>query len=375
MKTQIALWKQALIIAVLAVAGYAAWHERTRIADLTGISLGETGGGKRHRGHADLRVPVIVEPVKIEKAIDRLQAVGDGLAKQSVTLFPEVSGRVEAIDFTAGTHIKAGAVILKLDDAAEQIAVKLAQTKLTDARRTLDRNLELLPKNAVAEVTVDTSRTAVETADLEVQQAQEALADRTIRAPFDGVLGIPQVEVGDRITNTTAITTLDDRSAIIVAFDIPEIYLKQLAIGHAVTASTAGFGGRAFAGKISQIGSRIDPATRAVRVRATLGNPDDVLREGMSFIVTLTLEGKDYPVIPELALLWQRDGAYVWRVSSGTSEQVKVAVVKRKQGEILVDAPLKAGELVVVEGTQRLRAGREIRFETPVASRDGEERL
>ncbi|NJM35405.1 MAG: efflux transporter periplasmic adaptor subunit, partial [Rhodomicrobium sp.] len=102
----------------------------------------------------------------------------------------------------------------------------------------------------------------------------------------------------------------------------------------------------------------------------------DVLREGMSFIVSLTLSGETFPAIPELALLWQRDGAYVWRIAGNKAENVRVGVVKRANGEILVDAPLKMGDLVAVEGTQRLREGREVRYEAPaLAATETQEKL
>jgi RND family efflux transporter MFP subunit len=379
MKSQIALWKQLLVIIAIGAAGYAVWQGRDRVSQLTGISLGqgkEVAREGRGRGGGDRKVPVIVEPVKMVQAIDRIQAVGDGLANRSVTIYPEVAGIVSEIDFAAGKRVKTGDVIVKLDDAQAKIAVSLAQTKLDDARRTYERNLSLLPKNAVAQTTVDTSQTALQTAELELQQAQEALADRTVRAAFDGVLGIPQVDVGDRVSETTVITTLDDRSSILVAFDVPETYLDQLKVGQKVAATTAGLRGREFEGEIAEINSRVETATRAVRIRASLRNPEDLLRGGMSFVVVLTLEGKEYPAIPGLALQWEREGSYIWRADeAGKAEKLNVAVVKRAAGEILVDAPLRAGQLVVVEGTQRLRPGRELSFETPVAANQGPEGL
>jgi membrane fusion protein (multidrug efflux system) len=367
MTKPLAMWKQLLLVLALAGVGAALWYWREPIVALTGLGPSPDARQERRRD-ADRRVPVIVAPVKVVQAVDRLQAIGNGLSSRSITVYPETAGLVSEIDFNAGKRVKAGDVIMKLDETQAKIAVNIARTKLTDAERTLERYLSLLPKNAVAQATVDTTQTAVDTARLELEQAQEALGDRTVHAPFDGVLGIPQVEIGDRVLETTPIVTLDDRSAIIVSFDIPEIYLRQLKTGHPVTATTAAIRGRDFKGEISEIGTRIDTATRSVRIRATLRNPDDVLREGMSFVVSLTLEGANYPAIPEIALLWEREGAYVWRISANRAENVGVSVIKRSQGEILVEASLQSGDLVVVEGTQRLREGREVRFETPAVA-------
>jgi len=357
------------VIVLLCGVGYGVWHERERITQVTGISFGKENERQGRRGgRGDHKVPVIVEAVKLAQAVDRIASIGNGLANRSITIYPEVSGIVSEIDVRAGQPVKQGDVLMKLDDAQAKIAVRIAETKLADAQRTLGRNLALLPKKAVAEMTVDTARTAVRTAELELEQAKELLADRTIRAPFDGVLGIPQVDRGDRVSETTAITSLDDRSVIIVEFDVPEIYLKRLKRGQKITATSAGFRGQQFEGEITQINSRVETATRAVRVRAALHNPNDTLRAGMSFNVSMTLQGGEYPVIPELALLWERDGAYVWRISQGKAERVTVSVVKRAQGRILVEGDLAGGQLVVVEGTQRLRPGREVSFEEPSAA-------
>jgi RND family efflux transporter MFP subunit len=369
MKKQFALWKQVLLIAALLGGGYGVLYLAGVIGSADS-SLNKKTQRSRHNGKNN-SVPVIVKPVKLEKAVDKIEAIGNILANRSITLFPIVSGIVSKIDFRAGQHVKTGDVIAKLDDAHEKIAVQLAEEKLVDARRTLKRNLSLLPNKAVAAAEVDTMRTAVKTAELELQKAREALADRNIVAPFDGVLGIPQVDLGDRISENSAIASLDDRSVLLVEFEVTEIYLKRLALGHKIDATSPGFRDQHFIGKIIEIDSRIDKVTRSVSVRAELPNPEDRLRSGMSFMVTLTLQGGEYPMIEELALLWERDGAYVWRVTKGKAEKVKVSVVKRVAGRILVDGDLKANQMVIVEGTQRLRPGRHVRFDAPQSSGKG----
>jgi len=372
MKRQLAIWKQLLVIAILTGAGYAAWDQRERLSNLTGISLSkEAPQERRSRGGSDA-VPVIVERVSLSRAVDRVQAIGDGRAKRSVTIYAEVSGIVSEIDFEAGQQLEKDEVILRLNDAEERIAVRIAEAKLAEARRKVERYEALVDRNAIATATVDTARTELKTAGLEVEKAQEALADRTLRAPFDGVVGIPQVELGDRVTDSTAITSFDDRSVILVEFEVPEIYLKRIKVGHPITATTAGFRGRTFEGRVTEINSRVDPQSRAVRLRAALDNPEDVLRGGMSFTVKLVLDGGEYPAIPELSLLWGREGSHVWAVKDGKAEKVAVTVVKRAEGRVLVAGSLAPGQLVVVEGTQRLRPGREVKFDRPDATATSE---
>jgi RND family efflux transporter MFP subunit len=222
MKSQLALWKQILVIVVLFGVGYGVWHQRERVMQFTGISFGQETKREGRRGGGDNKVPVIVEQVTLTKAVDTIEAVGSGLANRSITIFPKVSGLITEIDFQAGRRVKQGDVILKLDDAQTQIAVRIAETKLAEAKRILERSVALLPRQAIAQATVDTARTAVKTAELELEQAREAFEDRTILAPFDGILGIPQVELGERISETTPVTSLDDRSVSVVEFDVAD---------------------------------------------------------------------------------------------------------------------------------------------------------
>jgi len=368
MKRQLALWKQVVIVAILCGAGYGAWDQRTRLAELTGISFGREASPTRRAAGGSNALPVIVEGLSMARAVEQVRALGDGRARRSITIYPEVSGTISEMEFAAGDSFRQGDVLLRLDDAEEKIAVAIAEAKRDDAQRTVERYETLISRSAVAQTTLDTARTALRTAELELEQAKEALADRTIRAPFDGVTGIPQVETGDRVSDTTGITSFDDRSVILVAFDVPEQQLPRIRIGQAVTTTTPGFRGRTFEGRITQINSRVDPQTRGVRVRAALANADDVLRNGMSFNVTLTLDAGEYPAVSELALLYDRDGGYVWSVREGKAVKVAVSVVKRTDGRVLVDGALSPGDLVIVEGTQRLRPGRPVSFEPPAGA-------
>lgn len=368
------MWKQLVLVVVLAGGGLVGWQNRAEIQELTGLSLGapegdpgrQGGPGRSRGGGRDQAVPVIVEPVTKGEDSVQLAAVGTGQARHSITIYPKVSGQIAALDFAAGDKVSAGQELVRLDDRQAKLAVELSQAKLAEAKLTLERYETLLKRNAIAEATVQTSRTAAKTAELELEQAQDALTDRTVMAPYAGYVGIPKVGIGDRVSETTAIVTLDDRSTIEVEFSIPEAYLARLQTGLPIKASNTGFRGRVFEGQIAEIDSRIDPATRTVNIRATIPNAQDLLRAGMSFDITLTLNGSEYPSIPELALQWERQGGHVWRITDGKAEKIAVTTVKRIGGRILVDAELQAGDIVVVEGTQRLRPGREVKFEKPI---------
>jgi RND family efflux transporter MFP subunit len=132
-----------------------------------------------------------------------------------------------------------------------------------------------------------------------------------------------------------------------------------------VEATTPGFADRTYTGEVTFINSRIDPVMRTVLVRAKFANADDELRPGMSFTVHVELPGEMHPMVPELALQWGRAGAYVWRVTNGKAEQVPVRSVRRRDGFVLVEGDITPGDLVVVEGVQRLRPGRPVLFTDP----------
>jgi RND family efflux transporter MFP subunit len=372
MQKQLALWKQVAIIVVLGAIGYGAWLQRDHLMTFAGISTEtpDERAGRRGGGASDA-VPVLVEQIGSAQAVDIIRAVGTGRAERSVTLYPKQPGIVASIDLTAGQHVEQSQELVRLDDSQEKFAVGLAEAKFTEAERNLERSTSLLARDAVSQVTVDTAKTALETTRLELEKAKQTLADRTIRAPFSGVVGIPSVEEGDFVTQSTALITLDDRDTIILEFDVAELFLGRLKQGLEVEATNGGFRNRTFKGAIASIDSRLEATTRSVRVRAELPNADDLLRAGMSFVVTVRLEGEEYPTIDELALRWEREGAYVWRITDNKADKVRIEVIKRLEGRVFVSGDLQEGELIAVEGTQRLRPGREVTFEAPAAATVG----
>jgi RND family efflux transporter MFP subunit len=198
------------------------------------------------------------------------------------------------------------------------------------------------------------------------------LQDHTIEAPFDGVVGIPRVEVGDRVSATTALVNIDDRSKLVVEFDVPEVFVPRLSMGRDLDVRTPGFPQRVFKGVVSGIDSRVDPQRRTIVVRAEVDNANDLLRPGMSFAIDLVLEGKPHPRIPDLALQFSNDGNFVWRLKGETVEKVSVEIIKRISDEVLVSGNLKPGDPIVLEGVQRLRPGRKVRRVDPDASEKSE---
>lgn len=311
---------------------------------------------------------VVVEPVQFQSERTRVEAVGTSRAFRSIELYPPTSGEVTAVHFQPGQYVEKGTVLLELDQRQEKLAVELAEVRLQDAERLYERYRTSAAVGATIPTTLDAARTELEAARIELGRARIALDDRTIEAPFAGHVGLTEVDAGDRIQTSTLITTLDDRSSLLVSFAVPEVMVGRLSEGDQVAVSTWNVSGMNAQGEVIDIDSRINPATRTFVTRARVENPGDRLRPGMSFRVALDLEGDAYPVLAEISLQWGAEGSYIWSVVDGRATRVPVNIVQRKQGKVLVRSSLEEGDLVVVEGIQRLRSGTAVKPDMQTAA-------
>lgn len=301
--------------------------------------------------------PVVMEVVEWSPRRVNIEAVGTSRAMKSVTLYPEVSGEVVEVSAAAGEKVKAGQTIVRLDDRDQRLAVEIASIEFDDAKKLLSRYQRTRSSGTVTESALDDARSAVERARLNLDRARVALDYRSIKAPFDGYIGITNLDPGARVETATAITTIDDRSKLLVTFQVPELFMGQMQHGQSIAVATWANGSPPFHGTLVDIDSRINPETRTFAARALVDNREDLLRPGMSFRVSLALEAGRYPLIPEVALQWGNDGAFVWGVEEGKVRRIPATVVQRVQGAILVDSDLPEGIQVVTEGTQRMREG------------------
>ena len=315
------------------------------------------------KARAGDEVRVIAEVLQFERERTRVEAVGTSRARLSAELYAPTSGEVVSVNFEPGQAVKAGEALVELDSRQEKLAVRVAELNLEDAERLYDRYKRSAESGAVLPTALDAARTAAETARVELDRARIALADRTIEAVFDGYVGSTDVDPGDRVNTNTLITTLDDRSSLFVSFEIPEAFIGELAVGNEVQLETWNGKMPVVAGEIVDIGSRIDPQSRTFVARARVRNDSDALRPGMSFRVRIDVQGELYGVVSETGVQWGADGAYVWSVVNGAAVRVPVQIVQRREGRVLVDGPLVEGNVIVVEGTQRMRDGIAVSYE------------
>ena len=371
------LWKQLLLSLVLIAVAFVTWSwaypgahdvlvrnglERISLfppaadAAKNGASGGQQAGGQGGRRGAREAI-VVVAPVSEGLVNDRLTAIGTGQAVRSVSVRTLVSGQIADIPVRPGSKVERGDVLIRLDAAEEELAVERARLTVTDAKAKVDRLQSLVASSAVSSVEADQARNALATAEVALKEAELDLARRTVTAPIGGSLGILAVNAGDYVTSQSEIASIDDRSQILIEFFVPERFASGMDVGKQVVASASSRPGERFSGTISAVDNRVDEASRTLRVRAQIANPDDTLRAGMSFEVTIGFAGERWPSVDPLAIQWDSAGAYVWKVVDGKGMRVDVAIIQRNSDSVLVKAELEAGDEVVTEGVQSVRPG------------------
>lgn len=316
------------------------------------------GGQRRNQGQ---QLVVVVKDAEEGRINDRLRAIGDGDAIRSVGITPLVAGQIAELRVRPGQQIKAGAVIARLDDEVEKVAVSQAKVAMQAAQAKLSRNEDL--KKIISQAEYQDAQSAVESARLAVSAAEIALQRREVHAPIDGIAGIVNVDTGDYVTVSTPLVTIDDRSRLLVDFWVPERFTGLIREGQSVEAKPIARPGKSYPGTIQAIDNRIEPASRTLHVRAEIENAGDTLRAGQSFEVVLNLPGDTWPSVSPLAIQWDSEGSYVWRVNKDRKiERIAAAIIQRNPDDVLVDAKIVPGDRIVIEGLQRLRDGVEVRI-------------
>lgn len=351
-------WKQIALSLLILAAVAGGWYS---LREPAGKTDGSSGTSADTRGGAKSAPLVVVEPAITETINSRLTAIGTVRALSTVSVTPYASGTMTKLYVAAGAEVKADEPIAELDSETEKIAVEKAQIALKDAENTLDRTSRLRQTNTASRVQEVAAELAVANAKLAVQDAQLALDRRTVRAPISGVVGILPVNVGNYITAQTSIARIDDRSKVLIDIWVPERFSPQISLDQPVTAESTALPGQLHQGRIVAVDNMIDETSRTLRVRAEFENPGDRLRAGMSFSVTLLFPGDIYPSVDPLAIQWGTDGSYVWKVEDGKAQKMPVRIVQRNTASVLVDAALKTGDQIVIEGVQSVRDNAPVR--------------
>ena len=323
--------------------------------------LGRVAGGGGAGAGAGSAGPVAVEVGKVEVMAlqDETQAVGTLRSRQGVMLRPEVSGRISRLGFADGQRVRRGQLLVQLDATLQQAQLLQAQAQASIARTNLQRNRELMAQNFVSQSAADQSGAALEVAEAQVALAQAQLSRMSIVAPFDGLAGIRAVNIGDYVKDGADLVNVEDVSAMVVDFRLPEGVISRLKTGQGVDVNLDGLPGRSFKGRVDAVDSQLDANGRSLLVRARVDNPQGLLRAGMFARARIVFDVREAAtVVPEEALVPQGGKQYLIKVVDGpggkVSQRLEARIGLRVPGKVEILEGLAAGDVVVVAGQARL---------------------
>ena len=308
--------------------------------------------------------PPAVEVAKVQAMtlVDETQAVGRLRSLQGVMLRPEVGGRVKQIFFSDGQRVRKSQVMVQFEDQLQQAQVAQAKAELSIAEANHKRNQELVAQNFISKRSLDESGAA-----LDVARAKLALADATLQrlkvlAPFDGITGLKQINVGDYLKDGADMVNVEDIDAVLLDFRLPERFQAKVRAGQKAQLTLDALPGRPFTATVQAVDPLIETSGRSVGVRACIDNRDQQLRPGMFARVNAVFGTRENAlVIPEEAIIPQGGRTFVVKLVAGdkpdslVSERVPVKVGLRQPGRVEIVEGLSVGDTVVTAGHQRLQ--------------------
>ena len=318
---------------------------------------------------------VTAEAARVEQWRPELTAIGTLRAIQGVAIAPQAAGDVTAIHFESGDDVEAGALLISIDDSVEQADLANGLAQLKNANSTLARQRTLVAQGNTPQSAVDTAIATRNSAAATVERTRAVIAQKAIKAPFAGRLGLRNVDLGQYVAVGTSLVTLQRLDPIYADFPVPEEALNSMATGQAVRMTVDAIPGRSFEGKIEAIDARVSAESRNVTARAVFANPDRKLLPGMFANLTVTTgEPAAVLTLPRTAIVYSLYGDDVFVVtaaphareqgglsesggSSGLIVERRVVRVGPARGErVAIEDGLRAGERVVTAGQIKLQA-------------------
>ena len=312
-------------------------------------------------------VTVTAAEAKSEVIPNTLRAVGELAAVHQVNVTSDVNGRIIDILFTAGAHVTKGMPLVQLFDKPDQGDLANFKAQARVAELSLDRAKQLASRQFGPQATVDQAQAAYDQANAGIAKSEAIISQKLVRAPFNGVLGVRHVEVGQFLTAGTQIVSLTDLSTLFANFTVTEKDSGTLAVGQAVRIVVDAYPGKTFDGKITTIEPQISTDTRNIRVQATIANLDGILKPGMFATTTVILPDKPAVItVPETAVDYTLygDSVYLIQEKKGDDGKTSLNAVRtfvrtgdRVNGRAVITSGLKTGDKVVAVGQLKLQSG------------------
>jgi membrane fusion protein (multidrug efflux system) len=308
--------------------------------------------------------PTVVEAMVVQPTavLEELQAVGSLRSNESVLLRPEVAGRIAAIGFRDGQWVKRGQVLVALDASLNEAEVAKARAELNLAQSNLKRTEDLASKQFVSGSAQDTATSNVQVLEANLKLAQARLAKMRIVAPFDGVVGIRNVSVGDFVRDGADLVNIEDIGTLKVDFRLPERDFTRVKVGQPVLVAADALPGENWRGTLEAINPRVDANGRSLELRARLANSGGRLKPGMFVRVRAVVgERPSAILVPEEAIVPAGEEFYVFKVVDGVARRIKVALGVRRDAKVEIVEGLAPGDLVVTLGMRLFRDGQPVR--------------
>ncbi|WP_100638052.1 efflux RND transporter periplasmic adaptor subunit [Marinobacter salexigens] len=306
---------------------------------------------------------------RTEKWTPSIKAVGSIKAVNGIKVANEVPGVIETINFESGDTVKQGDLLIRLNTAIDEAAVRTRRAEAQLAEQEFKRISDLLPRRAVSQSQYDESKANFDAAQARVNEAEAQLSKKVIRAPFDGTLGIRLVDQGEYIATGTPIVEINMLDPIYLDFTLSEKNLQSVDRGYSVIATVAAVPEQEFGGEISAINTSVNPETRTVLVRASLSNPEKLLRPGMfATIQTLQPNDDDVVTVPRTAVSYNTYGDFVFVIEENDEGALivnrrSITAGPTRDTRVAILSGLEAGEKVVSKGLLRLRAGQKVNIQ------------
>jgi membrane fusion protein, multidrug efflux system len=295
-----------------------------------------------------------------------LNAIGTLAPVQGVMVSADADGTIVKIGAENGAAVKAGDLLVEIDSSVEAAQLHASEARAQLARINLERAKELFGRNAMAKSEYDAAEATAKQTSAEIEAIKAQIAKKQVRAPFDGRIGIRQVNLGQYVGRGQALMPLQKLDPIFVNFNVPQRQLPSLALKQPVQVQIDAFD-KPFSGVVTAVNSEVDAATRNIAVQATLANPNEVLRSGMFARVEVRLpDTQKLVVVPATAISYASYGNSVYVVESKKDKDGKDVLEVRQQfvklgatrGDLIaITDGLKPGETVVSAGVFKLRNG------------------
>lgn len=376
-----AVYRVTALVIITALSGGAWWYQHrdtgAKPAEAGSAATPAAGSGAANGGGGGGKPSVEVAKVEVARLVDETQTVGSLRSRQGVVLRPEVSGRISQLNFRDGERVRKGQVLVQLDDQLQVAQVQQAQAELSIAQANAKRNEELVAQNFISRRTVDESAASLQVAEAKLSLAKATAARMKVVAPFDGIVGIRQVNQGDYLKDGADIVNLEDLEAIYVDFRLPERFQAKVRRGQTAMIDMDALPGRKFSAVVMAIDPLIDANGRSLGVRACIDNRRMQLRPGMFARVATVFGQRDNArVVPEEAIVPQGGKQFVVKLVDGpdgqskVSQRVEVKVGLRTPGKAEILDGLEIGDTIVVAGQQRVnKDGTAVRVqEAPAAA-------